>query len=162
MHRPKSNPCCIVKSRQQVALVSVWMHTKRSRCVLIKKKKKKGDISTLNGGPLKLVDKFTYFGSSVSSIENDINMRLAKSWNTVDRLSIIWKSDLSDKIKCNFFQAVVLSILLYGWITWMLTKRMEKKLDGNCARMLQTNHGSNIPQNGHSTATYFPSLKLSK
>ena len=33
----------------------------------------RGDISTLNGSSLKLVDKFTYFGSSVSSIETDIN-----------------------------------------------------------------------------------------
>ena len=34
----------------------------------------KGDISTLNVGSLKIVDKFTYLGSSVSSAENDINM----------------------------------------------------------------------------------------
>ena len=33
-----------------------------------------GDISTLNGSSLKLVDKFTYLGSSVSSTEADINM----------------------------------------------------------------------------------------
>ena len=40
-----------------------------------------------------------YLGSSVSSTESDINMRLVKSWTPIDRLSIIWKSDLSDKIK---------------------------------------------------------------
>ena len=34
----------------------------------------RGDISTLRGSPLKLLDKFTYLGSSVSSTENDINM----------------------------------------------------------------------------------------
>ena len=33
------------------------------------------DISTLNGSSLKLVDKFTYLGSSVSSTETDINTR---------------------------------------------------------------------------------------
>ena len=44
----------------------------------------KGAISTLNGDPLKLVDKFTYFGSSVSSIENYINMRLEKAWTTMN------------------------------------------------------------------------------
>ena len=33
----------------------------------------RGDISTLNGSSLKLVDKFTYLGSSVASTENDIN-----------------------------------------------------------------------------------------
>ena len=40
----------------------------------------RGDISTLNGSSLKLMDKFTYLGSSVSSTENDINMQLAKVW----------------------------------------------------------------------------------
>ena len=39
-----------------------------------------GDISTLNGSPLKLVDKFTYLGSSVSSTEADINTRPVKVW----------------------------------------------------------------------------------
>ena len=53
------------------------------------------------------------------------------------RLSIIWKSDLNDKMKRSFFQAAVASILLYGCTTWTLTKRLEKKLDGNYTRMLR-------------------------
>ena len=40
-------------------------------------------------------------------------------------------------MKCSFFQAAVVSILLYGYPTWTLTKRMEKKLDGNYTRMLR-------------------------
>ena len=36
-----------------------------------------------------------------------------------------------------FFQAAVVSILLYGYTTWTLIKRLEKKLDGNYTRMLQ-------------------------
>ena len=56
-----------------------------------------GDISTLNASSLKLVDKFTYLGSSVSSTETDINMRLAKAWTAIDRLSVIWKSDIFSK-----------------------------------------------------------------
>ena len=47
---------------------------------------------------LKLVDKFTYLGSSVSSTEKDIDTRLTKAWTAIDRLSIIWKSNLADKI----------------------------------------------------------------
>ena len=35
------------------------------------------------------------------------------------------------------FQAAVMSILLYGCTTWTLTKRMEKKLDGNYTRILR-------------------------
>ena len=69
-----------------------------------------GDISTLDGSSLKLLDKFTYLGSSVSSTEKDINTRLTKAWT---------------------------AILLYGCTTWMLTKRLEKKLDGNYIRMLR-------------------------
>ena len=38
-----------------------------------------GDISTLEGTPLKLVDKFTYLGSSVESTEKDIETRLTKA-----------------------------------------------------------------------------------
>ena len=75
---------------------------------------KRGDISKLNGGSLKLVDKLTYCGSSISFTENDINMQQAKAWTAIDRLWVIWKSDLSDKTKCNFFQAAVISIILYG------------------------------------------------
>ena len=48
-----------------------------------------------------------------------------------------WKSDLTDKIKRSFFQAVVVSIMLFGCTTWTLTKRLEKKLDGNYTRMLR-------------------------
>ena len=88
----------------------------------------RGDISTLKGGPSKLVDKFTYLGSSVLSTKKDINMRLAKVWTAIDRLLVIWKSDLTDKIKHSFFQAVGMSILLYGCTTWTLT---------NYTRMLQ-------------------------
>ena len=47
------------------------------------------------------------------------------------------KSDLTDKMKRSFFQAAVTSILLYGCTTWTLTKRLEKKLDGNYTRMLR-------------------------
>ena len=48
-----------------------------------------------------------------------------------------WSSDLTDKMKRSFFQAAVVSILLYGCTTWTLTKRLEKKLDGNYTRMLR-------------------------
>ena len=96
-----------------------------------------GDISTLNGSSLKLVDKFTYLGSSVSSTETNINTWLAKAQATIDWLSVIWKSDLTDKMKRSFFRAAIVSILLYGCTTRTLTKWMEKKLDGNYTGMLR-------------------------
>ena len=44
-----------------------------------------GYISTLNGRFLKLVDKFTYLWSSLSSTKNDINMQLAMACTASDR-----------------------------------------------------------------------------
>ena len=71
--------------------------------------KQESDISTWSGR-LK-VNKFSYLGSYISFTESDINTCLAKEWVAIDRLSIIWKFDLSDKIKQYFFQAVSVSIL---------------------------------------------------
>ena len=56
----------------------------------------RGGISTLDETPLKLVDTFTYLGSSVSSKEKGIDTRLTKEWTAINRQSIIWKSDLTD------------------------------------------------------------------
>ena len=109
----------------------------------------KGDISTLDRTSLKLVDKFKLGdetllprGSSVSSTEKDIDTRLTKTWSAIERLSIIWTSKRIDKMKRSFFQAAVVSILLYGCTTWTLTKRLEKKLK----RQLYKNVASNIEQ----------------
>ena len=67
----------------------------------------------LDGKNISLISSL-YLGSSVSSTEKDIDTRLTKAWTAIDKLSIIWKSDLADKMKRSFFQAAVISILLYG------------------------------------------------
>ena len=124
-----------------------------------------GDISTLDGASLKLVDKFAYLGSNVSSTEKDIDTRLTKAWIAIDRLSIIWKSDMTDKMKRSSFQPAVVSILLYGCTTWTLTKQLEKKLNGNYTRMLRAilnKSWRQTPQGTNYTATRLPSRKLSK
>ena len=113
----------------------------------------RGDISILSGSSLKLVDKFTYLGSSVSSTEKDINTWLTKAWTAIDKLSVIWKSNLTDKIKRNFFQAGVMSILLYGCTTRCTQEYCEQ---------YWTSHGGSTPQSTSCTATYHPSRKLSK
>ena len=56
--------------------------------------------------------------------------------DSCNRLSVIWKSDLVDKMK-QFLQAAIVSILLYGCTTKTLTKWLEKKLDGNYTKMLR-------------------------
>ena len=121
----------------------------------------RGDISSLNGSSLKLVDNMSYLGSSVSSTKKDANTRQGKAWTPMDRLSVICKSD---KIKRSFFKAVIVSILLCGCTTWTLAKRTEKKLEGNYTIMLWAvlnKSGGNTLQNSSCTANYYPSGKLS-
>ena len=50
--------------------------------------------------------------SNISFTERDNNICMGKMLTTIDRLLIILKSDPSNKIKWDFFQTVVLSILL--------------------------------------------------
>ena len=47
-----------------------------------------GDIFTLGSSSLKLVDKFTYLGSSVSSAKKDIDTRLAKAWTAIGHMEV--------------------------------------------------------------------------
>ena len=63
-----------------------------------------------------------------------------KTWTAIDKLSIIWKSDLADKMKHSFFQVAVVLILLYGCTTWTLTKQAGEE----ARRQLHKNVASNI------------------
>ena len=68
-------------------------------------------------------------------------------------------------MKRSFFQAAVVSILLYGCTTWTLTKQLKKKLDGNYTRMLRAILNKSWwqhPQDTNYTATCLPSRKLYK
>ena len=97
---------------------------------------KEGVISRLNDKPLKLVDQFIYLGSNISSTDSDVHICIDKAWTAIHRLTTTWKSDLSDKIKQEFFPVVAMSLLLYGCTTWTCTKHLEKKLDGNYTKIL--------------------------
>ena len=91
-----------------------------------------------------------------------IETRLTKAWTAINRLSIIWKSDLTNKMKRSFFQAAVTSILLYGCTTWTLTKRLREE----ARRQLHKNAACNIEQvlaaTPHKTPTVRPPAPLSR
>ena len=60
-------------------------------------------VSILSGKPMKLVDEFIYIGSYISYTERDVNICIGKASSVIIRLSIIYKSNPSHKIKQNFF-----------------------------------------------------------
>ena len=99
--------------------------------------KQKGTISTLRDKPLNLVYEFIYIICNISSTENDINIHIGNVRTATDKFSIVWKSDLFDKIDRDFFQTVALFVLLCGYVFWIQTKCIEKILDGNHKQMLR-------------------------
>ena len=44
---------------------------------------------------------------------------------------------IPDNMKRNFFRATVESVLIYGFVSWTLTKSIEKRLNGNYTRMMR-------------------------
>ena len=94
-------------------------------------------------------------------MENDINMWLANAWTAFDRLSVIWKSDLSDRIKHIFSPRSGRDHTLIR-TPWTLTKRIEKKsltIAQECYELYWTNPESKILQNSSCMATHLPSQK---
>ena len=69
MHSPKPKPYYIVWNEQLVCL-GLHINAQKTEYMCFNQR---GNISTLNGITLKLVDKFTYLGSSILSTETDIN-----------------------------------------------------------------------------------------
>ena len=91
--------------------IVLYTNSEESECMCINQDDSK---SSLNVKLLKLIDQFIYLGSNISSTERNINICIVKAWTAINRLMTIWKSYLSDKIKWEFFQAVLMSVQLYG------------------------------------------------
>ena len=74
-------------------------------------------MRSLNDVKIKQVEDFKDLGSYIASTERDVNIRLGKAWDALNELDNIWKSNLPDNLKRNFFQAAVETILLYGSVS---------------------------------------------
>ena len=108
--------------KQQEVLTLAGTHIKQNSRVL-----NKTDTPALNFKALKLVSQFTYLDGNISSTETDFIIHTGKAYSVIDRLSITWKSDLSDKTKGDLFQAVTVSVLSYGCTIWTLRNPLGKK-----------------------------------
>ena len=69
--------------RQELAARGIGFHVNANETEYLRFERE-GATTTLNSSPLKLVDKFTYFGSSILSTESDVNMRPAKMRTAID------------------------------------------------------------------------------
>ena len=87
-----------------------------------------GDISTLNGS-FSATSWQVHLPRKQCLINRKRHRHVtSKSMDSNNSQSVIWKLDLTDKMKRSFFQAVVVSMLLYRCATWTPIKRMEKNM----------------------------------
>ena len=107
-------------------------------------------------------DKMEYMCFNQKRAICTLNSDSLKLMNKLNHQSIIWKSDLYDKIKWNFFHAVVVSVLQYRCTIQMLNKHIKKKLDGNCTRMLRAISNKSWQQHPLKQQPYSDLLPISK
>ena len=120
---------------EQAAMeIGLYINAKKTEFV---KFHQEGDIRLLNNTSIKAVDDFVYLGSNIKSTEKDIEVKKGKAWSALNKLNCIWKSNLSDNLKRQFFRSTVETVLLYGSTTWTLTHQQKKNLDGTYTRMLR-------------------------
>ena len=106
-------------------------------------------LRTDNGDDLERQDDFKYLGSWVDSTENDVRIRKAQAWKSLNGMQKIWNSKMSRNLKIRLFVATIESILLYGCESWTLTEAQERALDGTYTRMLRK--AQNIHWSSHIT-----------
>ena len=76
-------------------------------------------------GTIVPVDVFKYLRAWIMDSKKDFLARKAIAWETALRMSKIWKSTLSRNLKLRFFTATVETVLLYGAVSWIMTKQLE-------------------------------------
>ena len=53
---------------------------------------------------------FKYLGSYIASTDNYVSIRIGKAWAVLNNLNKIWTSNLSMRLRRNFFRATVESV----------------------------------------------------
>ena len=98
---------------------------------------------SIGSSNLKEVNSFVYLGSRISSdgdIRPEINIRVGKASYAFNCLNNVWKEDrISRATKLRLFNAIVLSVLLYGCESWKGLQEIEERVrrfESNCLRKI--------------------------
>jgi len=96
----------------------------------------------INQQPLKNVEEFTYLGSVLSNtndLSSEVQRRIGLASASFGRLShrVFMNRNLTIKTKVSVYEAVCLSILLYGSESWVLYRRHLNKLEAFHTSSLQ-------------------------
>ena len=116
----------------------VGLHLNNSKTeVMIFNQEYDTPIRTKTGHELKQVTNFKYLGGQMESSDKDWNYRKGMAWSALNKMSKIWKSNISQTMKRRVFSAAIESILLYNTETYTVNKAFNKKLSGTHSKMLR-------------------------
>lgn len=87
---------------------------------------------TLNGQPIERVQEFQYLGSMMTEdggARRDVESRVKKARGAFIQLNKVWRSNTySVKTKIRIFNSCVISVLLYGSETWLVSVEITNRL----------------------------------
>ena len=99
---------------------------------------------------LDAVDPFTYLGSVITTscdCAPDVNRRIGIASSSMGKLALIWSSTRFSIItKLRIYNALILSIILYGAATWTLSRYLTKRLDAFDTQALRRILGIRWPE----------------
>ena len=101
-------------------VIGLFVNAAKTKFICLNQNAASG-IKSLNAETINLENYVNYHCSFIASTEQDVNIRLGKAWTALNGMNNIWKSNLPDQLKRNFFRATVESVLVYGSISWTLT-----------------------------------------
>nr|VZI26554.1 unnamed protein product [Spirometra erinaceieuropaei] len=86
---------------------------------------------SVNGNQLQMVDNFTYLGSTLSRVTDEVACRISKAIQTIGRLQhTVWNRHcLHRNKKLKMYKAVILPTLLYRAETWTIYNKQARRLN---------------------------------
>ena len=97
----------------------------------------------MNGQMLEEVEQFKYIGSTPTKDRTsvkEVKIRLAQAHSALTRIAILWKNKaISVPTNTIHNRSLVLSVLLYGCESWMLTADLERRIqasENKCYRIM--------------------------
>ena len=129
------------KLAQEASKVGLVMNRRKTKVMAVQPTE---DIRiVLEGEVIEEVEWFEYLGSTVCNdgdVRKEVGIRIGKAGAVFSKMRKVWTSrGIALKTKLKLFNAIVLSILLYGSETWKGLKEIENRLrifESNCLRRI--------------------------
>ena len=107
---------------------TIWLYSKTIQ-YMPSEKQDSVDHLVINDQPINIADDFKYLGSNVGSTEH-VQICIGLALTAFSKLKSIIRSPKPKlNLKIRLFIAAFLSILFYGYDTWILTEAFTEKLD---------------------------------